>query len=110
MNPTSRIECGRIHRVGLWSEMVNQGRILRINENLLLEKSTAEIEEVIKPMMVKHYNNASGNYKNNELKSYIFYDLCGNTTKYLLEELGLAVTKGDGAKEDGTKEDGGIKS
>lgn len=93
MNPTSRIECGRIHRVGLWSEMVNQGRILRINENLLLEKSMAEIEEVIKPMMVKHYNNANGDYKKNELTSYVFYDLAGKTTEFSLKELGLVAEK-----------------
>ena len=93
MKPTSRIECGHIYRIGLWSEMANQGRILRIDEKLLFEKSISEIEVIIKPMMVKHYKNASGNYKNNELTSYVFYDLCGNTTKYFLEELGLAGAK-----------------
>lgn len=73
--------------------MANQGRILRIDEKLLFEKSISEIEVIIKPMMVKHYKNASGNYKKNELTSYVFYDLCGNTTKYFLEELGLAGAK-----------------
>ncbi len=50
---------------------------------------------IIKPMMVKHYHNANGNYKKNELSSYVFYDLAGITTKYSLEELGLAGTKND---------------
>jgi hypothetical protein len=98
MKPTSRIECGHIYRIGLWSEMANQGRILRIDEKLLFEKSISEIEVIIKPMMVKHYNNASGNYKNNELSSYVFYDLRGNTTKFSLEELGLASAKNDTEK------------
>lgn len=95
MKPTSRIECGHIYRVNLWSGLANQGRILHIDKKLLFEKSASEIEEVIKPMMVKHYNNASGNYKKNELTSYVFYDLSGNTTKFSLEELGLAGAKND---------------
>ena len=90
MNLTSRIECGHIYSVGLWSEMVNLGRILRIDKKLLSGKSTSEIEVIIKPMMVKHYTNASGSYKKNELTSYVFYDLSGNTTRFSLEELGLA--------------------
>jgi hypothetical protein len=93
MNPTSRIECGHIYKIGLWSEMANQGRILRIDKKLLFGKSISEIEEMIKTMMVKHYNNASGRYKNNELTSYVFYDLSGSTTKFSLEELGLAGAK-----------------
>ncbi len=95
MNPTSRIECGHIHRVNLWSGLANQGRILRIDEKLLFGKSVSELEELIKPMMVKHYKNASGNYKKNELSSYVFYDLSGNTTEFSLEELGLACAKND---------------
>ena len=90
MNHTSRIECGHIYSVGLWSGMANIGRILRIDEKLLSEKSTSEIEVIVKLMMVKHYNNASGYYKKNELTSYVFYDLSGNTTRFSLEELGLA--------------------
>ena len=90
MNLTSRIECGHIYSVGLWSEVVNLGRILRIDEKLLSGKSTSEIEVIIKPMMVKHYANATGSYKKKELTSYVFYDLSGNTTRYSLEELGLA--------------------
>ena len=70
--------------------MANMGRILRINENLLSEKSPSEIEVLVKHMMVKHYNNASGDYKKKELSSYVFYDLSGNSTKFSLEELGLA--------------------
>jgi hypothetical protein len=93
MNPTSRIECGHIYKIGLWSEMANQGRILRIDKELLFEKSISEIEVIIKPMMVKHYNNASGTYKKNELTSYVFYDLSGSTTKFSLEELGLTGAK-----------------
>ena len=93
MNPTSRIECGHIYKIGLWSEMANQGRILRIDKELLFEKSISEIEVIIKPMMVKHYNNASGAYKKNELTSYVFYDLSGSTTKFSLEELGLTGAK-----------------
>lgn len=90
MNPTSRIECGHIYSVGLWSGMANTGRILRIDEKLLSEKSPSEIEVMVKLKMVKHYNNASGDYKKNELSSYVFYDLSGNTTRFSLEELGLA--------------------
>ena len=97
MSPTSRIECGHIYSIGLWSATANMGRILRIDEKLLSEKSTSEIEVMVKLMMVKHYNNASGNYKKNELTSYVFYDLSGNTTRFSLEELGLA-----GAKKDST--------
>ena len=89
MNPTARIECGKIHRVSIWSGMANQGRILRLDENVLCGKSLSEIEVIIKPMMVEHYCQATGNYKKNELTSYVFYDLCGNTTEYSLEELGL---------------------
>ena len=93
MNLTSRIECGHIYSVGLWSGMANLGRILRIDEKLLSGKSTSETEALVKLMMVKHYNNAIGNYKKNELKSYMFYDLSGNTTRFSLEELGLAGAK-----------------
>ena len=98
MNHTSRIECGHIYSIGLWSETANMGRILRIDEKLLSEKSTSEIEVMIKLMMVKHYNNANGNYKKNELTSYVFYDLSGNTTRFSLEELGLAAAKNDTEK------------
>ena len=75
--------------------MANLGRILRIDEKLLSGKSTSETEVLVKLMMVKHYNNANGNYKKNELKSYVFYDLSGNTTRFSLEELGLAGAKND---------------
>ena len=98
MSPTSRIECGHIYRVGLWSGVANQGRILCIDEKLLSGKSMSEIDVMIKTMMVKHYNNANGYYKKNELSSYVFYDLSGNTTKYSLEELGLAAAKNDTEK------------
>jgi hypothetical protein len=70
--------------------MANMGRILRIDEKLLSGMSTAEIEVMVKLMMVKHYNNANGSYKKNELTSYVFYDLSGNTTRFSLEDLGLA--------------------
>ena len=93
MKQTSRIECGNIFSLGLWSEMANIGRILRIDKKLLSEKSPSEIEVMVKLMMVKHYNNANGDYKKNELKSYVFYDLSGNTTRFSLEELGLAGAK-----------------
>ena len=93
MNHTTRIECGHIYSIGLWSAVANMGRILRIDEKLLSEKSTSEIEVMVKLMMVKHYNNANGNYKKNELKSYVFYDLSGNTTSFSLEELGLKEAK-----------------
>jgi hypothetical protein len=89
MNHTSRIECGHIYSVGLWSAMANIGRILRIDEKLLSDKSRSEVEVMVKLMMVKHYNNANGHYKRNELTSYVFYDLSGNTTRFSLEELGL---------------------
>ena len=89
----TRIECGHIYNIGLWSAVANMGRILRIDEKLLSEKSSSEIESMVKLMMVKHYNNANGNYKKNELKSYVFYDLSGNTTSFSLEELGLKVAK-----------------
>jgi hypothetical protein len=95
MSPTSRIECGHIYRIGLWSVVANLGRILCIDEKLLFGKSSSEIEVIIKPMMVKHYHNANGFYKKNELKSYVFYDLSGNTTRFTLEELGLARAKND---------------
>ena len=98
MNHTSRIECGHIYSIGLWSETANMGRILRIDEKLFSEKSPSEIEVMVKLMMVKHYNNASGNYKKHELTSYVFYDLSGNTTEYSLEELGLAAAKTDTEK------------
>jgi len=97
MSPTFRIECGHIYSVGLWSEMANLGRILRIDKKLLSGKSSSEIEVIIKQMMVKHYHNASGIYKKNGLKSYVFYDLSGNSTRFTLEELGLVVTKKDSA-------------
>ena len=100
MSPTSRIECGHIYRVGLWSGVANLGRILSIDEKLLLGKSTSELEVIIKSMMVKHYHNANGSYKKNELTSYVFYDLCGKTTRFTLEELGLA-----GAKKNTTNMD-----
>ena len=93
MNHTSRIECGHIYSLGPWSEMANIGRILRIDENLLSEKSPSEIEVMVKLKMVKHYNNATGDYKKNELTSYVFYDSSGNTTRFSLEELGLAGAK-----------------
>ena len=90
MSPTSRIECGHIYSIGLWSATANLGRIIRIDEKLFSGKSSAEIEVMVKLMMVKHYRNADGYYKKNELKSYVFYDLSGNTTSYSLEDLGLA--------------------
>ncbi len=90
MKLTPKIECGHIYSLGIWSVVANQGRILRIDEKLLTGKSTSEIEVIIKSMMVKHYNNAIGIYKKNELTSYVFYDLFGNTTRFSLEELGLA--------------------
>lgn len=93
MRPTSRIECGHIYSIGLWSATANMGRILRIDEKLLSGKSTSEIEEMVKLMMVKHYHNAIGYYKKNELKSYVFYDLSGNTTSFSLEDLGLSGAK-----------------
>jgi hypothetical protein len=93
MNHTSRIECGHIYDVGHWSGIVNIGRILRIDEGLLSGKSRSEIEVMLKLMMVKHYNNATGYYKKNELTSYVFYDLSGNTTSFSLEELGLVGAK-----------------
>jgi hypothetical protein len=97
MNFTSKIECGHIYSVGLWSGMANLGRILRIDDKLLSGKSTSETEAIIKSMMVKHYNNANSNanYKKNELTSYVFYDLSGNTTRFSLEELGLAAAKNE---------------
>ena len=98
MKHTSRIECGHIYSIGLWSETANMGRILRIDEKLFSEKSTSEIEVMIKLMMVKHYNNASGNYKKNELTSYVFYDVSGKTTEYSLEDLGLSVAKSNTEK------------
>ena len=93
MSPTSRIECGHIYSIGLWSVAANLGRIIRIDEELLSRMSTSEIEVMVKLLMVKHYNNAHGHYKKNELKSYVFYDLSGNTTRYSLEDLGLAQAK-----------------
>ena len=93
MSPASRIECGHIYKIGLWSGVANIGRILRVDEKLLFGKSTSEIEVIIKSKMVKHYHNASGFYKKNELTSYVFYDLCGNTTRFSLVELGLARAK-----------------
>jgi hypothetical protein len=73
--------------------MANLGRILRIDEELLSGKSTAEVEVMVKHMMVRHYNNANGYYKKNELTSYVFYDSSGNTTRFSLEDLGLAGAK-----------------
>ncbi len=93
MNPMSRIECGHIYSVGLWSGMANLGRILRIDEKLLSGKTASEIETIVKLMMVKHYNNAQGHYKKNELTTYVFYDLSGNTTSFSLEDLGLTGAK-----------------
>ena len=98
MNYTSRIECGHIYNIGPWSGTANMGRILRIDEKLLSEKSSSEIEVMVKLMMVKHYNNATGNYKKHELTSYVFYDLSGKTTKFSLEELGLSAAKNDKVK------------
>jgi len=97
---TSRIECGHIYSIGLWSVIANLGRILHIDKKLLSGMSTSEAEEVIKPMMVKHYNNAhsNANYKKNELTSYVFYDLSGKTTSFSLEELGLVKAKKDTEK------------
>ncbi len=99
MNLTSRIECGHIYSVGLWSEMANVGRILRIDEKLLSDKSESEIQAFIKTMMVKHYNNANGYYKKNELTYYVFYDLSGNATRFSLEELGLVRAKSNTEKD-----------
>jgi hypothetical protein len=99
MNLTSRIECGHIYSVGLWSEMANVGRILRIDEKLLSDKSDSEVEVFIKTMMVKHYNNANGYYKKNELTYYVFYDLSGNATRFSLEELGLVRAKSTAEKD-----------
>ena len=64
-------------------------------EKLLSGKSASEIEVIIKSMMVKHYHNAIGFYKKNELMSYVFYDSYGNTTSVSLEELGLVRAKND---------------
>jgi hypothetical protein len=89
MSLTSRIECGHIYSIGLWSGMANLGRILRIDEKILSGKTTSEIDVMIKTMMVKHYNNATGYYKKNALTSYVFYDLSGKITRFSLEELGL---------------------
>ena len=101
MNLTSRIECGHIYSVGLWSAMANVGRILRIDEKLLSGKSSSEAEEIIKLMMVKHYNNASSNanYKKNELTSYVYYDTSGKATRFSLEELGLVRAKSNTEKD-----------
>lgn len=88
-----RIECGHIYKVGLWSGMANIGRILCVDENLIHGKSMPEIKAIIKPMMVKHYHNAIGLYKKSELTSYVFYDLCGNQTRFSLEDLGLSGKK-----------------
>ena len=99
MSHASRIECGHIYNIGLWSGMANIGRILPIDEKLLSDKSTSEIEVMVKHMMVKHYNNASGHYKKNQLTSYVFYDSSGNTTRYSLEELGLAEPKNKGSSD-----------
>ena len=93
MNLTSRIECGHIYSIGLLSGMANLGRILRIDEKLLSGKTTSEIDVMIKTMMVKHYNNATGYYKKNELTSYVFYDSSGKITRFSLEDLGLAIAK-----------------
>lgn len=98
MNLTSRIECGHIYSVGLWSGLANLGRILRIDEKLLSGKSMSEIDVMIRLMMVKHYNNANGYYKKSQLTSYVFYDLSGKTTRFSLEELGLARAKNDTEK------------
>ena len=70
--------------------MANIGRILPVDEKLFSEKTASEIEVMLKQMMVKHYKNANGSYKKNQLTSYVFYDSSGNTTRYSLEELGLA--------------------
>ena len=98
MNLTSRIECGHIFSVGLWSGLANLGRILRIDKKLLSGKPTSEIDVMIKSMMVKHYNNANGYYKKSQLTSYVFYDLSGNATRFSLEELGLARAKNNTEK------------
>lgn len=90
MSSTPRIECGNIYSVGVWSGIANMGRILSIDKRLLSGKTTSEIEAIIKPMMIKHYNNAIGFYKKHELTTYVFYDLYGNTTRFSLEDLGLA--------------------
>ena len=93
MNHASRIECGHIYSIGLWSGMANLGRVLRIDDKLLSGKSSSEIEVMVKQMMVRHYNNAIGYYKKNELSFYVFYDLSGNATRFSLEDLGLAGAK-----------------
>ena len=105
MSPASRIECGHIYKIGPWSGMANLGRILCVDQKLLFGKSASEIEVIIKSMMVKHYQNASGFYKKNELTSYVFYDLCGDTTRFSLENLGLAETKNDAANKSTTDTD-----
>ena len=79
--------------------MANVGRILRIDEKLLSDKSDSEVEVFIKTMMVKHYNNANGYYKKNELTYYVFYDLSGNATRFSLEELGLVRAKSNAGKD-----------
>ena len=101
MSLGSRIECGHIYSVGLWSGMANLGRILRIDETLLSGKSASEIEVMLKQMMVRHYNNAHGCYKKNELTSYVYYDSSGNTTRFSLEDLGLAGAKNKREVSDG---------
>ena len=79
--------------------MANVGRILRIDEKLLSDKSESEVEVFIKTMMVKHYNNANGYYKKNELTYYVFYDLSGKATRFSLEELGLVRAKSNTEKD-----------
>ncbi len=73
--------------------MANLGRILRLEDKLLSGKSRSEIEVMVKQMMVRHYNNAIGSYKKNELSCYVFYDLSGNATRFSLEDLGLTGVK-----------------
>jgi len=38
--------------------------------------------------MINHYHKARGKYKQ-EISDYVFYDLCGNTTRLPIEELEL---------------------
>ena len=93
MSPSAKIECGHIYSIGLWSAAANLGRVIRIDEKLFDSMTAAEMEEMVKLKMIKHYHNANGYYKKYELKSYVYYDLSGNATSYSLEDLGLAAAE-----------------
>lgn len=91
-----RIECGRIHVANCWAAaMANNGRFISVDIELVFGKSPEEIKEVLKPMMIEHYHKASGKYKEEELTSYVYCDLCGNKTTYSLDDLGLSKEEAD---------------